>query len=64
MANQRCLTFSSHSRDDVLSSACSGYLESVNPVLADISEVHYLESVVAHVELGYSGTCDCIATYR
>ncbi|CAI8044708.1 Mitochondrial genome maintenance exonuclease 1, partial [Geodia barretti] len=54
----------SDSRDDVLSSACSGYLESVNPVLADISEVHYLESVVAHVELGYSGTCDCIATYR
>ena len=52
------------SRVDVSSAGSSGYLESVNPVLADISEVHSLESVVAHLELGYSGTCDCIATYR
>ena len=42
----------------------SGYLESVQHVLADISEVRALESVVAHVELGYAGMCDCIATYR
>lgn len=39
-------------------------MESVQPVLADISEVYSLESVVAHMELGYSGTYDCIAVYR
>ena len=42
----------------------TGYLQSVQHVLADISEVYVLESAVAHMELGYSGTCDCIATYR
>ena len=52
-----------------LSCTCSdessiGYLESVQHVLSGISEVCALESVVAHLELGYSGTCDCIATYK
>ena len=42
----------------------TGYLQSVQHVLADISDVYVLESAVAHMELGYSGTCDCIATYR
>ena len=42
----------------------TGYLQSVQHVLADISEVCVLESAVALMELGYSGTCDCIATYR
>ena len=42
----------------------SGYLESVQHVLTDISEVYSLESVVAHLELGYCGTHDCVALYR
>ena len=40
------------------------YMQSVQHVLEEVSEVWALESVVAHLELGYSGTCDCIATYR
>lgn len=54
----------SGSRKGESSNRSNGYLESVNPVLANISDVYALESVVAHIELGYSGTCDCIATYR
>lgn len=42
----------------------SEYLKSVEHVLKQISNVLALESVVVHHELGYTGTCDCIAKYR
>ena len=42
----------------------SEYLKSVEHVLKRISNVLSLESVVIHHELGYTGTCDCIAKYR
>ena len=41
-----------------------GYLQSVQHVLEDISEVHALESGLTHPELGYAGTVDCIAKYK
>jgi hypothetical protein len=42
----------------------SEYVKSVEYVLKQISSVLALESVVIHHELGYTGTCDCIAKYR
>lgn len=42
----------------------SEYIKSVECVLEQISSVLALESVVVHHELGYTGTCDCIAKYR
>eukprot|EP00731_Ephydatia_muelleri_P032281 Em0023g788a len=40
------------------------YLSSLEHVLKDISEVYALESVVSHMDLGYSGTVDCIGKYK
>ncbi|NXI45244.1 MGME1 exonuclease, partial [Galbula dea] len=48
-------------REDV---AISGYLESVQHVLKDISEVKALESAVQHETLQYLGLVDCVAKYR
>lgn len=42
----------------------SKYIKSVEHVLKQISCVLALESVVIHRELGYTGTCDCVAKYR
>ena len=42
----------------------SGYMDSVEHVLKDISHVRALESVVTHFELGYTGTFDCLAEYK
>ena len=42
----------------------SGYLQSVRHVLQDISDVHALEGVTVHKELGYTGTFDCVAKYK
>ena len=42
----------------------SEYIKSVEHVLKQISCVLALESVVIHHELGYTGTCDCVAKYR
>ena len=55
-----CVCVCVYSEED----SAGGYLRSVQHVLEEVSEVWALESVVAHLELGYSGTCDCIATYR
>ena len=40
------------------------YLQSVEHVLKDINEVKALECPIAHLELGYMGTFDCLAKYR
>ena len=40
------------------------YLQSVEHILEDITDVYALESVVAHIELGYTGTFDCVAKYK
>ena len=40
------------------------YLESVEHVLADIGEIKALETSVAHLQLGYMGTFDCLAEYK
>ncbi|KAM4771975.1 mitochondrial genome maintenance exonuclease 1 [Rhinophrynus dorsalis] len=42
----------------------SGYLASVQHVLADISGVRSLESAVHHSALHYLGLVDCVAEYR
>ena len=42
----------------------SGYMQSVGHVLKDVSEVCAIESVVSHLELGYTGMFDCLAHYR
>lgn len=42
----------------------SGYMNSVEHVLKDVSRVYALESVVTHFELGYTGTFDCLAEYK
>lgn len=42
----------------------SEYIKSVEQVLKQISCVLALESIVIHHELGYTGTCDCVAKYR
>ena len=39
-------------------------MESIQHVLADITDVQALETKVTHLELGYSGTFDCIARYK
>ncbi|NXF03615.1 MGME1 exonuclease, partial [Smithornis capensis] len=48
------------SEDDVV----SGYLASVEHVLAHVSEVKALESGVHHESLQYLGLVDCVAKYR
>ena len=45
-------------------SASDGYMKSVEHVLRDIGSVCALESMVTHMELGYTGTFDCLAEYR
>ena len=42
----------------------TGFMQSVEHVLKDISDVLVLEGTVAHYELGYTGTFDCVAKYR
>lgn len=42
----------------------SGYLASVEHVLADVAESRTLESAVLHSELKYLGIVDCVAHYR
>ena len=39
-------------------------MQSVNHVLKDIGQVVAMETPVAHFELGYMGTFDCLAEYR
>ena len=41
-----------------------GYLQSVQHVLQNISDIHALERVTVHKELGYTGTFDCVAKYK
>lgn len=55
---------SSESRPKAYEKQISEYIESVECVLEQVSSVLALESVVVHHELGYIGTCDCIAKYR
>lgn len=40
------------------------YMKSVEHVLNDVSNVCAIESLVSHMELGYTGTFDCLAEYR
>ncbi len=40
------------------------YMESIQHVLADIGEIKALETPVAHLQLGYMGTFDCLAEYK
>lgn len=40
------------------------YTQSIDHVLKDITEVKALEASVAHLQLGYAGTFDCLAKYR
>ena len=40
------------------------YMQSIAHVLEDISQVKVLESSVAHFQLGYMGTFDCLAKYK
>lgn len=49
---------------EVLDSVGVHYMESVEHIVADISEVKALETPVAHLQLGYMGTLDCLAKYR
>lgn len=42
----------------------SGYMQSVEHVLSDITDIQALEGTVSHYELGYTGTFDCVAKYR
>ncbi len=42
----------------------NGYMTSVKDVLSDIGTVYALESLVSHIELGYTGTFDCLAEYK
>ena len=39
-------------------------MQSVSHVLDDVSDVQVLETKVIHYELGYTGTCDCVARYK
>lgn len=40
------------------------YMQSVEHVLKDIGRVITMEAAVAHFELGYMGTFDCLAEYQ
>ena len=42
----------------------SGLLRSVQHVLEHVSDVRAVETIVTHLPLGYTGTCDCIAKYK
>ena len=42
----------------------AGYVESIQHVLDDISEVRAIESAVQHQVLKYVGIVDCVAKYR
>jgi len=42
----------------------SGYFESIQHVLQDITDIRALESVAVHAKLGYTGTFDCVAKYK
>ncbi|XP_037667475.1 mitochondrial genome maintenance exonuclease 1 isoform X2 [Choloepus didactylus] len=42
----------------------SGYIESVQHILKDISGVRALESAVQHETLKYAGLLDCVAEYQ
>ncbi|XP_006860805.1 PREDICTED: mitochondrial genome maintenance exonuclease 1 [Chrysochloris asiatica] len=42
----------------------SGYIESVQHVLKDVTEVQVLESAVQHEALNYVGLLDCVAKYQ
>ncbi len=50
--------------EDSLSGSSDGYMKSVEHVLSDIGTVYALESLVTHMELGYTGTFDCLAEYK
>ena len=40
------------------------HMQSVEHILADIGEIKALETSVAHMQLGYMGTFDCLAEYK
>lgn len=42
----------------------SGYIESVQHILKDVSGVRALESAVQHETLKYVGLLDCVAEYQ
>lgn len=42
----------------------SGYIESVQHILKDVSGVRALESAVQHETLNYIGLLDCVAEYQ
>lgn len=42
----------------------AGYMESIQHVLEDISDVRAVESAVQHQPLNYVGILDCVAQYR
>lgn len=42
----------------------AGYMESIQHVLEDISDVRAIESAVQHQPLNYVGILDCVAQYR
>ncbi|XP_035255508.1 mitochondrial genome maintenance exonuclease 1 [Anguilla anguilla] len=50
--------------DAEASEAVEGYLESIQHVLQDISDVRAIESAVQHQSLGYLGLVDCVAQFR
>lgn len=42
----------------------SGYIESIQHILKDVSGVQALESAVQHETLKYVGLLDCVAEYQ
>ncbi|KAL2083287.1 hypothetical protein ACEWY4_021060 [Coilia grayii] len=63
-ALERALVSSDAHEDTEHNEDTAGYLESVQHVLDDISEVRAIESAVQHHHLSYVGIVDCVARYR
>eukprot|EP00058_Branchiostoma_floridae_P025021 XP_002610511.1 hypothetical protein BRAFLDRAFT_275778 [Branchiostoma floridae] len=51
-------------RDLTIPEENQGHWASIQHILADISDVSVVESVVKHPELQYGGILDCVAKYR
>ncbi|XP_005992982.1 mitochondrial genome maintenance exonuclease 1 [Latimeria chalumnae] len=52
------------SREHVAKEETAGYLQSIQHILSDVSEIQALESAVQHQVLGYLGLVDCVAKYQ